>query len=85
MNQVTIYSSSVCPFCHAAKRLFDSQGVAYEEVVLDDKPELRHRLSDENRGFRTVPMIFVGGEFLGGYQDVMALHKKGQLLPKLVR
>jgi glutaredoxin 3 len=84
-SRVTIYSSSVCPFCHTAKRLMDSLGVAYDEVVLDDKPEVRQRLSDENMGFRTVPMIFAGSEFLGGFQDVMALHSRGDLLPRLGR
>jgi glutaredoxin 3 len=82
---VTIYSSAVCPYCDAAKRLMDSLGVGYDEVLLDDKPELRQRLSDDNRGFRTVPMIFAGDELLGGFQDVMALHGRGELLPRLGR
>jgi glutaredoxin 3 len=84
-NRVTIYSSTVCPYCHAAKRLMDSLGVAYDEVVLDDTPELRQRLSDENGCFRTVPMIFAGDELLGGFQDVMALHGRRELLPRLGR
>jgi glutaredoxin 3 len=83
--RVTIYSSAVCPFCHAAKRLMESLGLDYDEVVIDDQPELRQRLSDENGGFRTVPMIFAGDELLGGFQDVMALHGRGELLPRLGR
>jgi glutaredoxin 3 len=83
MTQVTIYSSTACPFCHAAKRLMDSLGVAYDEVVLDAEPELRKRLSDNHQGYRTVPMIFAGSEFLGGFQEVMALHGRGELLPRL--
>lgn len=80
---VTIYTTRVCPYCTAAKSLFKQLGQPYEEIPLDDKPDLRARLSQENKGWRTVPMIFVGGKFLGGFDDVNALHSKGGLLPLL--
>ena len=45
--------------------------------------ELRAQLVEMSGGRRTVPQIFIGGEAIGGYSDMMALHQKGQLDPKL--
>jgi len=81
MSDVKIYTSRVCPYCNSAKALFKRLGVDYQEVGLDADPDLRARLSAENGGWRTVPMIFVNGKFLGGFDDVSALHDKGQLMP----
>ena len=81
MQPVKIYSTLVCPYCNAAKELFAGLGVAYEEIRLDSDPDLRARLSAENKGWRTVPMIFVGDKFLGGFDDVNKLHSQGALLP----
>ena len=81
MNQVKLYTTSSCPYCESAKRLFKSLGIDYEEINLEGRHEERQRLSEENNGWRTVPMIFVGERFLGGFNDVKALHDKGQFLP----
>jgi glutaredoxin 3 len=41
---------------------------------------LRQKLSDEQNGYRTVPMIFIGSHFVGGYTDLVALDKTGKLM-----
>ncbi len=79
MNSVRIYTTKVCPYCQSAKELFRSLGVAFEEISLEGNPELRAQLSEENGGWRTVPMVFVGERFIGGYSDAKALHDKGEL------
>ncbi len=84
MAGVTIYTASFCLYCTAAKRLLASLGVEFDEVGLDDKPELRQRLSTENGGWRTVPMIFAGDRFLGGFSEIRELHGRGEL-EKLVK
>lgn len=81
MKQVKIYTTKICPYCEAAKRLFKSLGVAYEEISLEGRPEERTRLSAENGGWRTVPMIFVGERFIGGFDDAKKLHDRGELMP----
>jgi glutaredoxin 3 len=63
-----------------AKRLLTQLKVPYEEISLEDKPELRRKLSEENNGYRTVPMIFIDGKFIGGYTELAALHKQGKLI-----
>jgi glutaredoxin 3 len=83
MTAVRIYTTSVCPYCSAAKALFKSLGIAYEEINLDGKDELRTKLSKENNGWRTVPMIFIFDKFVGGFDDVNKLHKNGELMKLL--
>jgi glutaredoxin 3 len=85
MASVLIYSTSNCPYCVSARELFKSLKQDFEEIKLDTNPELRMKLSQENNGWRTVPMIFIDGKFLGGFSDVSEIHKKGQLMPLLGR
>ena len=79
MSDVKIYTTSACPFCFAAKQLFAANGTEFEEIRLDRDPELRQRLSAENNGWRTVPMIFINDDFVGGFQDVLKLQQTGKL------
>lgn len=81
MNKVRIYTTSVCPYCDAAKRLFKSLGVEVEEISLEGRHEDRMALSKANGGWRTVPMIFIGETFIGGFDDAKKLHDKGALMP----
>lgn len=82
MKKVEIYTTQWCPYCHAAKDLLDSKGVAYEEVDAAD-PEIRMAMVDRAHGRRTVPQIFVGETHVGGYDDLAALERRGQLDPLL--
>lgn len=61
-----------------ASRFFDKLKIPYTEVSLDDKPDLRDELS-QTHDWQTVPMIFVGDKFVGGYQDVARLERTGEL------
>lgn len=83
MKPVEIYTSPLCGFCHAAKRLLTQKGIAFTEIdVLRDpnrKPEMIQRAS----GGRTVPQIFVGDIHVGGCDDLYALERAGKLDPLL--
>lgn len=79
MNKVTIYSSDFCPYCTRAKRMCEDLKLAYEEINLSRNPQLRMQLSQQT-GWRTVPMIFVGEKFIGGYDDMYRLHRQDELL-----
>ena len=80
MREVKIYTTQVCGFCVQAKRLLTQLKMPYDEIGLDDNPELRQKLSQENNGYRTVPMIFIDGKFIGGYTELLALQKQGKLI-----
>jgi len=76
--KVIIYTAPSCGYCSAAKNLFRSKGIQFEEIDLGSNPELRQQVM-ERSGRRTVPQIFVADQSLGGYDDVAALNKSGEL------
>ena len=82
MKKVQIYTTQWCPYCVAAKSLLDKKGVPYEEVDAND-PEVRMAMVQRAHGRRTVPQIFVGETHVGGYDDMAALDRRGQLDPLL--
>ncbi|MCB0413699.1 MAG: glutaredoxin 3 [Bdellovibrionales bacterium] len=82
MKPVKMYCTSYCPFCSMASRLLNSKGIDYEEINLDGKPEEKAELIQKT-GHMTVPQIFIGNEFIGGYQELAALDASGQLDNKL--
>jgi glutaredoxin 3 len=82
--EVTVYVTGYCPYCTRAKALLESKRVEFTEVDVEARPELRHWLIEAS-GQRTVPQIFVNGQPLGGYTDIAALDRKGQLDPLLAR
>lgn len=82
MSKVEIYTTQWCPYCHAAKALLDEKGVEYSELDASD-PEDRAKMVERARGRRTVPQIFIGDTHVGGYDDMAALDRRGQLDPLL--
>lgn len=78
MAKVIIYSKTHCPFCDRAKALFDNKNVPYEEIMVDEKPELYQKLKEQT-GLLTVPQIFINDELIGGYTDLAALEREGEL------
>ena len=78
MSKVQIYTTNWCPYCTAAKSLLTQKGVSYEEIDVTD-PALRADMMQRAHGRRTVPQIFVGDTHVGGYDDLAALERRGQL------
>ncbi len=83
MAGVTMYTTRWCPFCVAARCLLSSLGVDFDQVSLDGRPELRRELSAANGDWPTVPMVFIGDTFIGGYDDLRRLQRAGRLEPML--
>ena len=77
---VQIYTRRWCLYCAAARRLFKKLGVDFDVIKLDGRPELRQEVSERAGGWPTVPMIFIGPRFIGGYAETAALHREGALL-----
>ncbi len=78
MKPVTVYSTNYCPYCRQAERFLTDRGVKFENIDVTTDDELRAKLV-ELSGQRTVPQIFIDGKPIGGYSDMMALQRKGQL------
>jgi glutaredoxin 3 len=85
MKSVEIYSSPLCGYCHAAKRLLNSKGVTYSEVNVLAQPQRRSEMMDRANGRHTVPQIFIGETHVGGYDDLAALERQGKLDPMLAQ
>ena len=82
MKKVEIYTTGWCPYCNAAKSLLMGKGVDYAEIDADD-PDTRMAMVQRAKGRRTVPQIFIGDTHVGGYDDMAALERRGQLDPLL--
>ena len=79
MSGILVYSTAVCPYCVAAKNFLTSRGLAYDEVRVDrDRSEFDTMLR-RSSGRRTVPQIFIHDRHVGGYDDLMKLHRNGEL------
>jgi glutaredoxin 3 len=78
MARVIMYTTQVCPYCHAAKALLREKGVAFEERDVSGDGEKRTWLVKAT-GQRTVPQIFVNGKPLGGFSDISALDERDEL------
>ncbi|MBK6465787.1 MAG: glutaredoxin 3 [Rhodobacter sp.] len=83
MKTVEIYTTPYCPYCIAAKRLLDRKGVAYAETDVSRDQGLREAMVKRAGGLRTVPQIFIGGQHVGGSDELHALDHKGRLDPLL--
>lgn len=83
MQPVTLYTTPICPFCVAAKRLLDSKGVEYTDFDVMAAPELRAEMMQRAHGRHTVPQIFVGDTHVGGCDELHQLERDGKLDPLL--
>jgi len=79
--RIKIYKTEYCGYCRMAAQLLDARGINYEEVTVDDH-ESRMAIV-EKTGWRTVPIITLDEELIGGYDDLLALDRSGELQKKL--
>ena len=73
------YTSPLCGYCHAAKRLLQSKSVEFVEIDLANEPDRREEMVQRANGGRTVPQIFIDENHVGGCDDLYALERAGKL------
>jgi glutaredoxin 3 len=83
MTPVELYTTPSCPYCLAAKDLLRKKGVAFKDIDVAGKPDLRAEMMTRAGGRHTVPQIFVGATHVGGCDDLYALDEAGKLDPLL--
>ena len=83
MKTVEIYTSPLCGFCHAAKRLLTSKGISFSEIDVARDPQRRQEMLARANGRHTVPQIFIGETHIGGCDELYALERSGKLEPLL--
>jgi glutaredoxin 3 len=79
MQPVEIYTSPLCGFCHAAKRLLTQKGVGFTEYDVWSEPDRKPEMLARANGRHTVPQIFIGATHVGGCDDLYALERAGKL------
>lgn len=72
-----------CPYCESAKKLLKQKGYPFEEILLEEDDEAAWENLEKKTGYKTMPQIFIGDEFIGGYQQLAALNNRKELDEKL--
>ena len=83
MSNVTIYTTSACPYCMMAKNLLTKKGAKFQEIDVSYDADERQSMTQRAGGRRSVPQIFIGQTHIGGCDDLHALDAKGGLDPLL--
>jgi len=76
---IVMYSTGWCPYCDRARALLERKGLAFREVKVDEDAAQREAMLKRTGGRRTVPQIFIGERLVGGFDDLYALEKTGEL------
>jgi glutaredoxin 3 len=76
--RIVIYGSESCGYCTAARMLLKKKGAAYEDVLVSRDPAVRDQMLQRS-GRRSVPQIIIDNRAIGGFEDLYALDKSGEL------
>ena len=79
MKNVTVYMGPMCAFCDAAKRLLVRNNINYKEINIALEEDKMDEMLSKSNGKRTIPQIFFDDLHIGGYEELRALEKKGEL------
>ena len=79
MPKIEIYTKAFCPYCSRATAVLDRRGLSFDEYdVTMDRAKHQEMLGRAN-GQTTVPQVFVGGQHVGGSDDLAAAERSGRL------
>lgn len=80
---IRMYSTAFCGYCDRARALLTRKGVTFTEFKVDEDAARRDEMLRLSGGRRTVPQIFIGDLHVGGFDELYALDRKGELDPLL--
>ncbi|MBP8039418.1 MAG: glutathione S-transferase N-terminal domain-containing protein [Aeromonadaceae bacterium] len=73
-ESVALFTKPGCPYCAKAKQLLIDRGIQYEEIILGkDATTVSLRAVT---GRTSVPQVFIGGQHIGGSDDLEAYFAK---------
>ena len=79
MPKIEIYTQPWCPFCERAMHVLSTKGAAFQVIDAPNGSAAREDAKRRSGGRGTVPQIFIGGQHVGGCDDLMALDRAGKL------
>ena len=77
--KILVYSSMLCPYCFAAKKLLKKLNINFEEVLVDNDPKIKNQMIKLSNGRTSVPQVFFGENHIGGYDDLKKFYNEGKL------
>ena len=78
MSKVILYTTDPCGRCGSARAILERHGADYEEVNLAKDPDGRAELA-QRTGLMTFPQVVIGGQAIGGLDDLRAADERGDL------
>lgn len=75
---MVMYSTGWCAFCERARALLGRKGAAFREIDVEEDPARRAEMLARS-GRRSVPQIFIGSRHVGGFEELHALERSGEL------
>lgn len=76
--EVVIYTSGLCGYCSSAKSLLKKKGVEFTEIRVDKERGMRAEM-EQRSGRTSVPQTFIDDFHAGGFDDLRALDRDGEL------
>jgi len=76
---VVMYTKDYCPYCVAAANLLTQKGVVFEEIDVTQDTVRYEEMLKKAAPRRTVPQIFIGGQGVGGFDDIKRLDQDSKL------
>lgn len=76
--EIVMYSTGWCGFCQRARALLNRTGLAFRDIDIEQDPALRAAMVARS-GQRSVPQIFIGSRHVGGFDELLALERAGEL------
>jgi glutaredoxin 3 len=83
MPDIEIYTQPWCPYCERAVHILTTKGVEFREIDAPGGSAARAEARGRSGGRTSVPQIFIGGQHIGGCDDLVALDRAGKLNPLL--
>jgi glutaredoxin 3 len=79
MQKVVIYTGPMCNYCSAAKHLLNKKKIDYTEFDIGTDSSKMQEMQERTKGAKTIPQIFIGETYVGGYTELKALEAADKL------
>tara|TARA_A100001234_G_scaffold132673_1_gene116388 strand:+ start:267 stop:2255 length:1989 start_codon:yes stop_codon:yes gene_type:complete len=69
-KRTIVYTKDNCPYCQLAKEELKLRGIPYDEINLKEIGKTAAQVT--GRKVKTVPQIYLEGEYIGGYDELIS-------------
>jgi glutaredoxin 3 len=76
---IVMYSKGWCGYCDRARSLLERKGASVREIKVDEDPAEQKAMLSRTGGLRSLPQIFIGDRHVGGFSELYALDRTGEL------